>query len=384
VNFTVAASQTATVDVYADLTTTGITFNSTLTGNGLGVTSNQSVTLTQATGQSITVGNGTLQTLTLSNSSPVSQIIVGGTTGMSIATYNFVASTAGGATITELGFSFATSTGASTAISKVTVGGSSAAVSGGVAKVTGLNIAVPATYGGVDIPVTVDLTSVGLNGQPDQIVNMALSHVKYLSGNNTYVDDASAALNGVANFTGGDHDGLFTHATTGSLANPMQLAGVAPVVSLTANSGSLTTGTVKVGSVTIVAPTGNVTLYHLPITLGVSGATISSSTQIVVKDPSNGNNYTLGSSLTPSANDGHGTATIDFGTSGYTISAGSTGKTFDIYVNVASIAGNAGTGRVTLGLGDNTTFTWKDVNGNTNLTGAQILNYPNTTVSIVN
>lgn len=385
-NFTVAANQTAQVDVYADLiaTSSAVTsgFNTTLTGNGLGTTSHQAVTLSSANGQTITVGTGALSSVTLSNSSPVAQIMVGGTNGAAIATYNFVASTSGGVNVTELGFTFATSSAASTAVSSVTVGGQTAAVVSGKALVTGLNLNVPASYGGLDVPVTVNLAPVGLNGVADQTFTMSLAHVKYLSGNATVVDDAASAPSGITGFGGGKADSLTSAFTsTGVAAKTMQLAGVAPVVSLVASTGNLTTGVVKVGSVKVVAPTGNMTMKNLTISLGASGATIASNTAIVVKDASNNTTITTTGSTTAS---GTGTSTIAF-TGGYTIASGSTGTTFDVYVNVASIPGASGTGRVTLGLdSDLTNFTWTDVNGNVDLNGTYILNFPNTTVSIVN
>lgn len=379
-NFTVAANQTAEVDVYADLTNTASSFYTTLTGNGLGTTSHQSVTLTSATGQAITVGNGNLSTLTLSNSSPVSQIIVGGTNGMSAATYNFVASTAGGVNISELGFSIASSTTVSTAVSSITVNGQTATVVGGKALVSGLNLTVPASYGGVDVPVTVNLAPVGLNGVQDQPVVISLAHVKYLSGGTTFVDDAPSLGNGATAFGGGLHDtNLYGGVATGTPAHTMQLAGVAPVITLISSAAhSLTTGTVKIGSVQVVAPTGNVTLNNLPLVITISGGTLGSG-NILVKDSSTGSDIPV-SAVASNAD----TQTITF-TPGYTISAGSAGKTFDIYAAVAGFTGTIQSGSASVNLGlasDKNLFSWHDVTGNSSpdLTGAYILNYPNTTV----
>jgi hypothetical protein len=123
-------------------------------------------------------------------------------------------------------------------------------------------------------------------------------------------------------------------------------------------------------------------LTNLPITISASGATTTlastSPANILVKDSS------TGQTITTTYTDGSaGTSTITFANN-YTIAAGQTGKTFDIYANVSSIAGQSGTGRVNLGLGSSSLFSWKDVNGNTVLDGSKILNYPNTTVSLVN
>lgn len=388
VNFTVAANQTAQVDVYADLagTTSVATFKTTLLGSGTGLGSRQSVVLTKAQGQSIAIGNGSLNSLALSGSSPVSQIVVGGTNGSAVATYNFVAGTTGGVTISKLGFAFASSSAISTAVSSITVGGQTAAVVGGKALVSGLNLVVPASYGGLDVPVTANFAPVGLNGVPDQPVTITLAHVEYLAAGVTTYNDASSLANGAAVFGTGAL-GIFSGATTGVAAKTMQLAGVAPMVSLVPTTGNLTTGIVKIGSVTILAPTGNVNLKTLPIVVSASGATttIATSSDVVIKDASTGSTITTVSGA-PSS----GVTSVDFTAGGsvplgYQIASGSTGKTLDVYVNVSSISGASGTGRVNLGLSSNKAlFSWTDVNGNSALDATYILNYPNTTVSIVN
>jgi len=365
-NFTVAANQTAQVDVYADLGTSQSVFHTTLLGNGLGSTSNQSVNLAVTDGQNVTVGDGSMNSIALSNSSPVKQIVVGGATNQAVATYNLVAGATGGVTVTELAFS-----GLGTAVSSVTVGGNTASVVSGTALVTGLNLVVPASYGGLDVPVTANFAPVGLNGVADQPVTMALSHIKYLAGGNTTTQEASS------------NAGVF--ASGAIAANPMFLAGVAPIVSLVAATGNLGQGIVKIGSITVVAPTGNATLVSVPVTITSSGVTLASSSpdSLLVKDAATGNNIIASSTA---FNNTYGTSTITFNPS-YTVASGSAGKTFDIYANVTAIAGNAGTGRVALGLGDKSLFTWNDVNGGSTGNGLHadyILNYPNTTVSIVN
>jgi hypothetical protein len=368
-NFTIPVNGTAQVDVYADLTNTSDSYTTTLTGAGLGVTSNQSVALTLATGQTITVGLGSLNSFALSNSSPVSQIVVGGTANQAMATYNFVAGTTGGVNISELGFD-----ASGTAISSVTVGGNTATVVNGKALVTGLNLVVPAGYGGLDVPVTVNFTPVGLNGVADQKTQIALAHVKYLAGGQT---TSIGDLGGDTPFT----TSQLAYATS---SNTMQVAGVAPVVSLIAPAGTLTTGTVKIGSVTIVAPTGNMTLNNLPLVITGSGATTTTgvANSIIVKDASNGSTISTASTAV-SATDG--STTVSF-TGGYTIAAGSAGKTFDIYAPVGflSTSTQSGSARINLVLGAPTGFNWFDVNGNVALNGVYILNYPNTTVSSSN
>ena len=380
-NFTVAANQSTEVDVYADLSnTTLVPFMTTLIGNGNGSTSHQAVTINNgantpaaAAGQVITVGTGSLSTISLSNSSPVKQIVVGGTTLQSVATYNFVASTAGGVTISELGFN-----GLNDAVSSVTVGGSTATVVNHTALVTGLNLVIPAGYGGLDVPVTANFAPVGLNGVTDKAVTLNLSHVKYIAGGTTTINDENGATT----------QGVFKLSIiSGVAANPMFVAGVAPIVNLVAASGNLSTGVTKIGSVTVLAPTGSMTMVQLPLVLSASGATFTASSSIVVKDAATGNN------ITSTTNNGNGiaaaggVATVTFNPYD-TISSGTTAKTYDIYANVATIAGNAGTGRVTLGLSSTlTSFVWNDITAGPSgalLDASYIKNFPNTTVSIVN
>ena len=162
----------------------------------------------------------------------------------------------------------------------------------------------------------------------------------------------------------------------------MYVAGVAPIVNLVAAAGNLSTGVTKIGSVTVLAPTGTMTLKTLPLVLSASGATFATSSSIVVKDAATGNTIaTTDGGITGYAG---GNVTVTFNPWD-TISSGSTAKTYDIYANVASIAGNAGTGRVTMGLSSTlSAFTWHDTTGNGELDATYIKNFPNTTVSIVN
>ena len=151
VNFTVPINQSATVDVFADVTNATGTASTTMFGTGQGSSSNQAVTLNSsaspAIGQTITVANGTLGTPTLlTSASPVAQLVAAGSTNQAIAT--FFATSSAGTTITELGFS-ASGTGASLTqnpISSVTVGGVTTSMVGTTSLVTGLNIVVPVRF----------------------------------------------------------------------------------------------------------------------------------------------------------------------------------------------------------------------------------------------
>lgn len=373
VSFTLAPSQTVTISVYASITNATGNLVVGLTGQGNGVSSGQTVYINATgasggaavSGQTITVGNGTITTpyATLQSSSPVAQFVLGGTTNQPLGTFNVVSSN-GGVTITELGFLIATSSGATTVpVTAVSVnGGTAQPVVGATSTITGLNISVPSGFNGTNISVTGNFASVNPVGGmvSNQTATTTLSYIKYTSGGSTTIVFPSVA------------------------ANPLTVVAGIPTVSLTAPaSGNLTTGTVKIGSVVVSAaatPGGDILLNQLPITVATSGgANVASGTAIIVKDSSNNTTITT---TDPTFNNA-GADTVTF-TNGYRISAG-TSKTFDIYAVVSGSLGNAGTSRVSLGLGASSSFLWTDVNGNlTGITGSKIYNYPNTTVGFSN
>jgi hypothetical protein len=348
----------------------------TMYGSGQGLSSNQSVGLASsgspAAGQQITVGNGSINNPpTRQTSSPVASFVIGGTSNQPSATFNFVASS-GGATIQELDFMVATSALATTIpITSVTVGGVTAPVVGATSTVTGLSISVPTTFGGIDVPVTVNYATVGNNGIPsNQIFTLDLTNVKYLSGSNTQ----------------------YVRATVAS--NSFDLVASAPTVNLVAVSNQVTSGTVILGQVTVSANSaGNIILDNLPLSISANNATASSETVYAV-DASTGvvagssTPITLSqtSSVTPTV---EFTTAAGFGTDN-NIAAG-TSKTYNIQLKIDAV-GNAtnGTPSISMGMGVASSFTFKDVNGNVdNIPGATngntyISNYPTTSVSIHN
>lgn len=366
VDFTVAANTTATVDVYADITNSTGTATTSFSGSGTGVTSGQAVYLNATglsggaavAGQTVTVGSGVLSTPTKTSASPLAQLVVGGKTAQPLATYNFV-STSSSITITEVHF---TASGTSilnsdTPITKVTMGGKDGTVVANTFTITGLNLVIPSGYAGLDVPVTVDYASVGLGGiTSNKTVQLVLDSVKYVSGSNTVTLTPSVA------------------------SNYMTVVGTIPTVSLAAAGGSLTTGTIKIGSVVVTADAaGQAVVTALPIAVSTSGTvTLASSSSVVVKDTNGGTIATTDTGFTSTGLD-----TITF-TGGYTIAAG-TSKTFDIYATIGGSVGTGGSSRVTLGMGAAASFLWNDVNGNvTGITGSAIYNYPNVTVSLGN
>jgi len=389
VNFTVGANQTATVDVFADVSNSTGKVMTALNGTGSGATSNQSVSLPSSgvtNGQVVTVGNGTPNAPTLQTSAAVSQFVISGTQNQPSATFNFVAN-GGGLTITELYFMVATSSGATsipvTTVNVGAVGGSSAASApviytgttpnGATSTVTGLNIAVPTSFGGIDVPVTVNLANVGLNGiATNQIFTLKLTGYKYVSGGTTttsYISPVSA--------------------------NNMDLVGGAPVtVTVTQSSQSTLIGggsSNMVGKITITANSagGNIVLSTLPLTFGSGGgAVVASGSDVTLYDELTGANVTS-STLGWGLNAGASSSTTVTLTNKNTITAG-TSRTYAVYVPVSGTFGTAPAATISLQLGAATAFTFNDVNGGLNGIAASqggvnfIVSYPTTSVAIHN
>lgn len=383
-NFTIGANQTATVDVYADVSNATGTVITALAGSGVGSTSNQAVTLASAGGQTITVGNGTITNPTLQTSSPVASFVIGGTTNQPSATFNFVASS-GGATIQELDFNASSSllSASGSPITSITVGGVTAPIVGASSTVTGLNIAVPTSFGGVDVPVTVNYTTVGQNGinltgQSNVILQLQLARVKYLSGSTTAYLPSNAS-----------------YSTVLQSSNTFDLVGSAPTVALVGTTNTLAIGTSLVGKITVSAnAAGNIVLHHLPIIGTISGGIINSTTPVTVNDDVTGQAVTLQNTAQGTVNEfgsnAGGSIYLDLA-SDNTIAAGSS-KTYDIYVPVSAITGTgANSASVALGMGLASTLTFDDVNsGAAAVKGGVvsgptfIVNYPSGTVSIHN
>jgi hypothetical protein len=347
-NFTIPANQTATVSVYADVSNATGTITTTLYGQGIGSSSNQVVYLTTnglsysgsnaVGGQAIQVGNGTISNYILQTSSPVASFVIGGGTNQPAATFNFVASS-GGATIQEMDFTVATSTGGTAIpVTGVTVGGINGSMVGATTTVTGLSIAVPATYGGVDVPVTMNLANVGLNGiKSNQQFVLKLVAIKYLSGSVT--SWAYPNLN----------------------SNPFDLVGSAPTVTLTASGNTLTTGNITVGSITIAANAGgNIIATSVPISISANSASVVG-TAVQFIDASNGT--VAGTSGSVNDVNGASTTTVTLTTDNNI--AASSSKTYNIVVPVSSVGGTGiNNYSVTVGLTSPPVgFTFQDVNG---------------------
>ncbi len=374
-NFTVPANQTVTVDVYADVgSVTGTaSIVTTMMGQGNGVSSNQAVYLNSlgsssgvaVAGQTITVGNSSLQSAAFNTgASPVPQFVIGGSQNQPAATYTFVASSFGGANITELGFTVTNS-----AITSVKVGGNTSPVVSGKVLITGLSLAVPVGNSGLDVPVTVNYASTGTNGVADATSLLTLAHIKYIAGGST-----------VTNGTAGWGDTTTGIIGTGILANPMYLAGTAPTVTIAGSGNVLVTGNPIIGSITITAnAAGDLTLTHLPLSFTGSGGVTFNGNQVSVIDHATGNVAGVSTIIT-------GIAPVIL-TSHNNISAGQS-VTYDIEPTI-TVSGASQS--MSMGLGDIADFSFTDVNGlgSPTLIGqiggvSYIANYPTSQVSIHN
>ena len=375
-NFTldviIPKSASKTFDVTVDL---GSTNNATSTVMTDAVISYRGVntgtaTTGSATGVLMTANNATINAagITKLSSSPVSQLAVGGTSGVSVVTYNV--KTVGGnssATITDLTFNVAPS---ADAITKVTVGGKSATVVGSTATVEGLTIAVPAGSAGVDVPVTVDFGNVaqpgGLASQASALSKITLSAVEYTSG--TFTEILTTGL------------GTATHESSA-----MQLVGTKPTLTVNQSTpaSGLSIGENKIGEVTVAADAkGNVKMQSINFDITLSGITGGAISACKIVEGTSGSIAVTGSVAAACSATA---ADFTFGATGYTLQAGQS-KTFSVYATVAGTLGTSGQSSVSTKIETGSTgFTWDDVNGGgTGLTGANIYNYPTNSWSVKN
>ncbi|MEI7777278.1 MAG: peptidoglycan-binding domain-containing protein [bacterium] len=374
-NFSIAASGSQTIDVYADLGALTGTATTTLTVTGRGTVSNVSTTTAAINGQLITIAQGgvTSAPTIVSSATLPSQFIIG-PSSPTIATYNII-STSTNATIQELRFSVA---GAGTVAQlAISAGGvtATAPVVSGIADFTGLSIPVSAGYGGVNLTLTPTYASVGgTNGiASNSFSTTTLVGIMSRSGNST------TQLGQTASGSSG------SLTVTGEV--PFVLVSSKPTVSI--NSGStngLVTGQVELADVTVSADqNGNIKVEALPISITTSGAVNFASTTagLVVKDANN-NTITVASATFPDiAANSTGTTTISFA-GGYQVGAGSS-QVFKIFANAQGVSGNAGTQSVATKIGTQSLFKWDDVNGNaTNLSGSYITNFPSATHTTTN
>ena len=383
VNFNVPLSGSVNVDVYADVTNATGTVITALNGTGTGTNSGQTVFLNSTglsggsavTGQTMTIGTGTLTNPPTLNtgSSPVAAFVIGGanSTNQSLATYTFVSSN-GASTITELHFGVTgTNVPTDTPITAVHVGGQTGQVlnsgsSPETVTVTGLNIAVPNSSAGLNVPVTVDFAPVSsTNGiASGKTAILTLNYVKYTSGGQT------------ASFTP-------------SVASPtMTLVASRPTVAATQPTNKLAVASIEAIDVNVTADAnGDITLNTLPITVGLSGATASSTAvNNIAVYRSTDLTTNIASSNTAFGAITGGTSTITLDNSKTRITAGTT-LSLKVFVTLLTVtAGASGSDSMATNLATGAGFSWTDTaGGGTATTGTSLISgYPSTFTSIVN
>jgi hypothetical protein len=351
----IAKNSSKTFDVYADLgSLVGVTVSADMSVTYRGNTSFVNTTTPVTTGVLTTVGTAILVASTNSaTTEEVAQYVTGGSM-RKMVTYKITSSNNIPANVTRMTLNVTSPD----SIQSVKINGVTASVAGGVADVSGLNIAVPGTAAGVTIPVEVTYAcfiggSVGsgcnLTNTPatPRLAKVTLTAVEAMSGG-TSVNLSALTL----------------------ASQQMKLVSSKPTVTLAVSptNATLVSGSNIVLKFTVAADAGgDVALMALPFTLGGSAAPTAVTT--VRADSANINS--LG---TPSLTGFTFTAP-------YTIQAG-TSRTFEVEATVgATPANSSAIGSVSPSTG----LIWNDViGGGMSLTGADINNYPTNTYSIRN
>ncbi len=366
VDFTIPANGTQVVDIYSTIGNATGTVSTTVSFTGRTVSSQTTANGGPTVGQTITVGNGTLNTANFANpivnTSMQAVYAIGGSSASSFVVYNLKATNAP-ITVDEMTFGIAlggTATSGDVPVTSVGVNGQTANVIGSTVTVTGLNLTVPNTNSGLDVPVTATLNKVGLTGiSSNDSAKLTLTSVKWHAGGTT-------ATTGV----------------TASSSNEIFIVNSKPVVTLNSVTDKLTNNTTRVGQLTVAADAnGAITLEQVPLTFSTTTGITFGSNAVVLKDGGSTINTTSGT-----INGSTGAATVVI-TGGYKISAGQT-KTFDIYVTPSGVTGTSGSASVSVALSSNAAnFLWDDTDGTSSglgLHGTNIYNFPSNTVSVQN
>jgi len=352
VDFTIPANSSTIVDIYADVASVVVGGNSattTLTATGYGVGSNISLSAARIGTKVLTIGNGALQNATVAGTSPVKQLVVGGSTSK-IVDYSFV-SNSGDSVITDLSF-----TTVGDKITAITVGTSTQTVtSGATTTFSGLNIAVPAGRSATTVSVIAQYASVAYpNTGSGSTTSLTLVGFKGKSGNVATTSTAVASSSANMMVVGSRPTITFSPVDT----------------SVSASQGGVILGRIKVSA----DSSGMVRLVAVPIQITTTATVSVSNLQV-----QNGSDYTSIALSGTSVATGT-VATINL--SGFTtnaigeIAAGQT-KTFDIIGDVLNTSSTVN-GNIQTKIASSTSgFTWEDVvGGNATLNGAYILNFP--------
>ena len=299
-------------------------------------------------GQTLTIGSGSLAVPTLVATSPSARYVLGGTTGNAIATFNFKASV-GASTIKEL--SFVMNPAASPAITSITVGGVTKSVAlSATTTVSGLNISVPVTNAGTDVPVTVAYNTVGNNGITSNVsAILKLGTVKYQSGNTETTSNVAVSSNAM-----------------------YAVAGI-PTIDIVDSSSALVNGSVEIAKLAFTVTGSSIRIREIPIKLSY-GAT-ATTTAVQIYD----GNTEVGSTTVAMLDAGTGTIVLNDG--GFVLSSA---KTFRLLATFTGVTTGVGTDSITTQLGAAASFLWDDVEGNvTSGVGTYIPSYSTTDTSVI-
>jgi hypothetical protein len=373
-NVTVPKNTSKVFDVMANIGSApgGNTLITTGTLTSRGAINGNSTVSPAATGATLTFNTATIPNgnITRLSTSPVSQLVVGGTTNQAIVTYNVKADN-GTATIQELTFNVNAASNAVDRVTSITVGGVTKNVTAATGNViTGLNIAVPEGNSGVDVPVTVNYGTVrqpngGVSADTTTTTGITLVGFQAISGSTQIVNTVGLSV----------------------ASNLMQLVSTKPTVTINQSSAAsgLSIGENKIGEVTIAADAaGNVAVKSLNFDLTLSGITTGAVSACKIVEGTSGSIAVSGSTAATCSTTA---ADFTFAGSGYTVAAGQS-RTFSVYATIGGTLGTSGQSAVASKLEAGTTgITWDDVNANTTggaLTGANIFNYPTNSWTVRN
>jgi hypothetical protein len=248
--------------------------------------------------------------------------------------------------------------------------GSTVSVLNGVAYFTGLNITVPNNNSGINLDVYPTYSSVGTNGVTSSSSSvLSLSYLKFTTGNVSQTSCVTSLS--------------CTNAMAEVSANTMTVVGSKPTVSIATPSATLAAASTAAIDVTVSADAkGDITLVTLPITVGLTGASVSTAATHNISVYAGSDLSTdLASSNTAFADATGGTSTITLTNSGYRIAAG-TSVTFHIYVTIVGMASaSSGSNSMSTSLTSGTGFSWLDVgavgtSGTANSGTSSIYGYP--------
>ena len=369
VDFVLPAGASKVIDIMANIGAANFgTVRTNLAVQGLGATSNVSVYengdatlgLVPVYGQTITMANGSVNVPTMVSSDSTQAQYISSSSGSANGTtvnYKFIAQNGAG-TVNTLKF---TTTGP---VTQISVNGQTCNAVAGSCNIVGVNLAVPNTTTGVEVPAYVSYGTVSSVG------GIALSGAT-----------SSIVMNEYDYTMGSGAQTLVTTGLGSTISPVMYLVGAKPSLAVTTTSNAgLSTGENHLLDVAVTPVGGTIGVGEMIFSVSSSQTTGTSTLSAVRLADSSGTTITAfscssysGANLATSStlmSSGLFVKCIDTGDSnGYQLSAA---KTFSLYgtVSFAAGLGAAGTSAVTTNLTSLTQggllvspFTWYDVSG---------------------